>query len=41
MKYDDNILCPKCGATMGLAVLKKGFRFRCTKCRFKIYPRAE
>jgi len=38
--YDKNSVCPHCGGVFALRLLKKGFRLKCTNCRFFIYPPA-
>lgn len=38
-KWDENSACPRCCAPLGLNLFQKGFRLRCNKCRFKVYPR--
>jgi len=38
MKYDENVRCPECGNSLQLRLFQKGFRFRCEKCKFKVYP---
>ena len=37
-KWTENSVCPRCGAPLGLNLFQKGFRLRCKKCRFKVYP---
>ena len=41
IKYDEKSRCPKCGGILALNLFKKGFRIKCTECRFKIYPPPE
>ncbi len=38
-KWTENSVCPKCSAPLYLNLFQKGFRLRCNKCRFKVYPR--
>ena len=39
--YDENSVCPRCGGKLWLRLFQKGFRLRCKKCRFKVYPPIE
>lgn len=38
-KWTENSVCPRCSTPLNLRLFQKGFRLRCNKCRFKVYPR--
>lgn len=38
VEIKENSVCPKCGSAIKIGLLKKGFRVKCSKCPFKIYP---
>lgn len=37
-KYGLNSVCPNCNNQLAFNSLQRGFRIKCTKCRFKVYP---
>jgi tRNA(Ile2) C34 agmatinyltransferase TiaS len=37
-KWTENSICPRCNSPLYLRLFQKGFRLRCKKCRFKVYP---